>query len=46
MIRKYIFSEELGRNIIWVMLSGFFFEDWSERKPTWANNYAKKSLFI
>ena len=24
MIRKYIFSEELGRNIIWVMLSGFF----------------------
>ena len=24
MIREYIFSEELGRNIIWVMLSGFF----------------------
>jgi len=24
MIRKYIFSEEFGRNIIWVMLSGFF----------------------
>ncbi len=24
MIRKYLFSEELGRNIIWVMLSGFF----------------------
>ncbi len=24
MLRKYIFSEELGRNIIWVMLSGFF----------------------
>ena len=24
MIRKYIFPEELGRNIIWVMLSGFF----------------------
>ena len=24
MIRKYLLSEELGRNIIWVMLSGFF----------------------
>ena len=24
MIRKYLFSEEYGRNIIWVMLSGFF----------------------
>lgn len=24
MLRKYIFSEELGRNIIWIMLSGFF----------------------
>lgn len=24
MIRKYFFPEELGRNIIWVMLSGFF----------------------
>ena len=24
MIRKYLFPEELGRNIIWVMLSGFF----------------------
>src|SRR6056300_1321274 len=24
MIRKYIFSEEFGRNLIWVMLSGFF----------------------
>ena len=24
MIRKYLFSEEFGRNIIWVMLSGFF----------------------
>jgi hypothetical protein len=24
MLRKYIFPEELGRNIIWVMLSGFF----------------------
>ena len=24
MIREYIFPEELGRNIIWVMLSGFF----------------------
>ncbi len=24
MIRKHLFSEELGRNIIWVMLSGFF----------------------
>ena len=24
MIRKYLFSEELGRNVIWVMLSGFF----------------------
>ena len=23
MIRKHLFSEELGRNIIWVMLSGF-----------------------
>ena len=23
-MRKYLFSEELGRNIIWVMLSGFF----------------------
>ena len=24
MMRKYFFSEKLGRNIIWVMLSGFF----------------------
>jgi len=24
MIRDYLFSEKLGRNIIWVMLSGFF----------------------
>jgi len=24
MIRKYFFSEEFGRNVIWVMLSGFF----------------------
>ena len=24
MIRKYLFSEEYGRNIIWPMLSGFF----------------------
>ena len=24
MIRNYIFPEEYGRNIIWVMLSGFF----------------------
>ena len=24
MIRKYFFSEEFGRNVIWLMLSGFF----------------------
>ena len=24
MIREYLFSEEYGRNIIWIMLSGFF----------------------
>ena len=45
MIRKYLLSEELGRNIIWVMLSGFF-KNWCKRKFVWSNNYAKRSLLF
>ena len=24
MLRKFLFSEQYGRNVIWLMLSGFF----------------------
>ena len=43
MIKKTSFSEELGRNIIWVMLSGFL-KIGAKRKFIWSNSFAERTL--